>query len=425
YRGCIPSKALLHVARLLREASEAGALGIHFEQPRVDLDRLRAWKARVVGKLTGGLGVLCKAKGVRFVRGRGVFMDSRTLRIDGEEPVDSCELKFDHAIVATGSRPATLPFGCESPRVMTSTGALDLADIPESLLVIGGGYIGLELGSVYAALGTRVTVVEMTDALLQGVDGDLARVLVRALEGRFESIRTKTRVERLAEERDSIVVELAGDEARSTERFASVLVAVGRRPNSSGLGLRNTGVEIDESGFIQVDGARRTAEPRIYAIGDVAGQPRLAHKATHEGTTAADAIAGGPAAVAPAAIPAVVFTDPEIAWCGLTEADARTAGVDVAVARFPWQASGRAATLGDAAGLTKLVLDRETERVLGAGIVGPGAGELIAEAVLAVEMGAVAEDLAATIHPHPTLSETVMEAAEVFRGLSVHLHRKR
>lgn len=424
YRGCIPSKALLHVAKVVREATDAAQWGVRFERPQVDLERLRGWTSDVVAKLTSGLGALCKAKGVRFVRGRGVFVGPHALRIDDAGSAGT-RLEFDYAVIATGSRPVSLPGVPDCARVMTSTDALELEEVPDSLLVVGGGYIGLEIGSVYAALGTRVTVVEMTDALLPGVDADLVRVLSRDLEARFASIRTGTRVTAMKEDGEAIVVDLATAQGAVGERFSRVLVAVGRRPNTSGLGLAETGVELDDAGFIAVDAARRTATPHIFAIGDVTGQPMLAHKATHEGTTAAEAIAGRAAAFAPLAIPAVVFTDPEIAWCGLTQSDARAAGLDAAVARFPWQASGRALTLGRPAGLTKLVIDKETERVLGAGIVGPGAGDLIAEVALAVEMGAVAEDLAATVHAHPTLSETVMEAAEVFRGLSVHLHRKR
>lgn len=428
YRGCIPSKALLHVARVMREARDASDWGVDFGAPRIDLERLRGWKDEVVDRLTGGLGTLCKAKGVRFMRGRGVFLDSETLRVeDGRGPGHT--LRFDHAIVATGSRPIMLPEAPESPRIMTSTGALALEDIPDSLLIAGGGYIGLELGSVYAALGTRVSVVEMTPHLLSGVDTDLTRVVVRELSPRFESIRTETRVVRIEADNDCVTVELrvgqGESEQASTERYSRLLVAVGRRPNTSGLGLSNTAVLLDERGFIQVDGSRRTDDPRIFAIGDVAGQPMLAHKATHEGTTAAEAISGRSVDFAPAAIPAVVFTDPEIAWCGLTEAEARAAGQAVRACRFPWQASGRAGTIGASAGLTKLIIDEESGRVLGAGIAGVGAGDLISEVNLAIEMGAVAEDLAETIHPHPTLSETVMEAADVFRGLSVHLHRKR
>lgn len=428
YRGCIPSKSLLHVARVMREAADASDWGVDFGAPRVDLERLRDWKNGVVDRLTAGLGTLSEAKGVRFLCGRGVFLDSKTIRVeDGHGPGHT--VRFEHAIIATGSRPMMLPEAPESSRIMTSTGALALAEIPESLLVVGGGYIGLELGSVYATLGARVSVVEMTQGLLAGVDADLSRVVVRELSPRFESIRTGTRVTRIEADNDGVTVQLSAGEGKSeqlsTERYSRVLVAIGRRPNTSGLGLSNTGVRLDERGFVQVDGSRRTADPRIFAIGDVTGQPMLAHKATHEGTTAAEVISGRPGAFAPAAIPAVVFTDPEVAWCGLTEAEARATGRPVRACRFPWQASGRAGTIGASAGLTKLLVDEDSGRVLGAGIVGVGAGDLIAEVNLAIEMGAVAEDLAETIHPHPTLSETVMEAADVFRGLSVHLHRKR
>jgi len=426
YRGCIPSKAYLHVARVIRESEELRDFGVAFDRPSIDVERLRGWKDDVVAKLTGGLASLCKAKGVRFLRGRAVFRDARTLQIDGAEP-SPVELRFDHAVIATGSRPAVidglLP---DSERVMNSTDALALPEVPESLLVVGGGYIGLELGTVYAALGTKVSVVEMTPRLLGGVDADLARVLMRSLEKRLHAIHLETRIETVTENQAGLHAKLTDAKGESREeRYDRLLIAVGRKPNSSGLGLANTRVRVDASGFIEVDAARRTAEPTIYAIGDVAGGIQLAHKATHEGLVAAEAMAGGRAAFEPAAIPAVVFTDPEVAWCGLTEESARANAREIKVARFPWQASGRAGTLGRSDGLTKLVVDPSSERILGAGIVGPGAGELIAEAVLAIEMGAVAEDLAATIHPHPTLSETLMEAAEVFYGRSVHLHRGR
>jgi len=426
YRGCIPSKTYLHVAALLTEAEQAREWGVSFGQPSIDVGALRAWKDRVVGQLTGGLGKLCEAKGVSFVRGRATFRTGRRLHVDCVDP-RSVEVEFEHAVVATGSRPTTvaelLP---GSRRVMSSTAALELEDVPASLLVVGGGYIGLELGTVYAALGSRVTIVEMTGSLLPGVDADLVRVVARALERRVEAIRLNTRVSSLEERPDGLLATLTDGDGKAEEAsFDKVLVAVGRQPNSSGLGLSETAVETDDRGFIRVDAQRRTAEPTIFAIGDVVGGTQLAHKATHEGLTAAEVIAGGAAEFAPAAIPAVVFTDPELAWCGLTETEARRDGRKVKVARFPWQASGRAATLGRTEGLTKLVIDEESERVLGVAMVGGGAGELIAEGALAIEMGAVADDLAATIHPHPTLSETVMEAAEVFHGRSVHLHRRR
>lgn len=427
YRGCIPSKAFLHVARLLREAASAEKFGVRFATPAVDIEKLRAWKDDVVAKLTGGLGVLGTARAVRYVQGRGTFEDAHTLVVDGTNSGRE-RVEFDYAIVATGSRPS-IPsaLALESDRVMTSTGALELADVPKTLLVVGAGYIGLELGSVYAALGSRVTIVEMADRILAGVDTDLAKPVKAATTEAVESLRLETRVESIAETEGGIAVRLVGGkpEASATSTFEKVLIAVGRKPNSSGLGLENTRVEIDEAGFVRVDAERRTAEPSIFAIGDVAGQPMLAHKATHEGTTAAEVIAGKKTAFEPQVVPAVVYTDPEIAWCGLTEEEAAREGRRVSVGVFPWQASGRALTLGRTDGLTKVLVDPESERVLGVGVVGAGAGELIAEAALAVEMGAVLEDLAATIHPHPTLSETVMEAAEVARGSSVHLKKKR
>jgi len=427
YRGCIPSKAYLHVARLLREAASAEKLGVRFAAPAIDIERLRAWKDEVVTRLTGGLGVLAKARAVRYVQGRGTFADARALVVDGTTAGRE-RLEFDYAIVATGSRPA-IPdaLSLDSDRVLTSTGALELADVPKTLLVVGAGYIGLELGSVYAALGSRVTIVEMADRILAGVDADLAKPVKAATTEAVESLRLETRVESLSETKGGIAVRLVGGkpEASATGTFEKVLVAVGRKPNSSGLGLENTRVEVDDAGFIRVDAERRTAEPSIFAIGDVAGQPLLAHKATHEGTTAAEVIAGRKAAYEPQAIPAVVYTDPEVAWCGLTEEEAARQGRRVSVGVFPWQASGRALTLGRSDGLTKVLVDPESERVLGVGVAGAGAGELIAEAALAIEMGAVLEDVAGTIHPHPTLSETVMEAAEVARGSSVHLKKKR
>lgn len=426
YRGCIPSKALLHVAGLIDESRRAASWGVEFSRPRIDLDRMRAWKDEVVARLTRGLGQLGKQRKVHYIRGRARFRDARNLEIDLTEG-GTRNLGFEHAVVATGSRPSRLPgFPASSPRVLDSTTALELADVPATLLVVGGGYIGLEIGSVYAALGSRVTVVEMTSSLLPGVDSDLVRPLARRLEGAFEKILLETKIAAVEEDDDGVraVFEGAGADG-SGRRFEKVLVSVGRRPNSGGLGVEQTRVEIDAGGFIEVDGQLRTAEPSIYAIGDVVGQPMLAHKASHEGRTAVEAIAGHKVAFGPAAIPAVVFTDPEVAWCGLTESEARQQGRKVTVSRFPWAASGRSLTLDRDDGLTKLVIDPETEQILGVGIVGPGAGELIAEGVLAVEMAATAADLKLTIHPHPTLSETMMEAAEVFFGQATHVYRPR
>jgi dihydrolipoamide dehydrogenase len=430
YRGCIPSKALLHVAKVIGESRQAANWGIEFPEPKIDLDKLRAWKEGVVNKLTGGLGQLSKQRKVDFIRGRATFLDSRTLKIEGQD--GERRLVFDNAILATGSRPAAIhgqTHGSaptlDSPRIMDSTAALDLDDIPKTMLVIGGGYIGLELGTVYAALGTQVSLVEMTSGLLPGVDRDLVSILARRVDPIFHSVMLNAKVVEMKEEKNGVRVRIEGAGIGGDEAvYEKVLVAVGREPNSGGLGLEKTKVIVDARGFVQVDAARRTAEPAIYAIGDVAGEPMLAHKATHEGRVAAEAISGRAVAFEPRAIPAVVFTDPEVAWCGLTEYQAKEEGRPVKVARFPWGASGRAATLDRADGVTKLVIDPESERVLGVGITGVSAGELIAEGVLAVEMGAVASDLELSIHAHPTLSETLMESAESFFGRSTHFYRR-
>jgi len=426
YRGCIPSKALLHVAKLIEEAQQAKNWGIEFAPAKIDLTRLRTWKEGVVKKLTGGLGILSKQRRVEYIQGRAAFENSTTLRITKADATEVV-LSFDRIILATGSRPAIIPaLKLDSPRVMDSTGALNLEDVPGSLLVVGGGYIGLELGSVYAALGTRVTVVEMLPGLLPGADRDLVLPLHKRLEKMFETILLNTTVASLKEDGVGIraVFEGASLQEKDRERlFDRVLVSVGRKPNSEIPGLENTQVGVSPRGFIEVNKQLRTADPSIYAIGDVVGEPMLAHKAMHEGRTAVEAITGHKVAFEPAAIPAVVFTDPEVAWCGLTETQAEKENREVKVAKFPWGASGRAVTLDRPEGMTKLVIDPRTERVLGVGIVGVGAGELIAEGVLAVEMAALASDVAMTIHPHPTLSETVMESAEVFFGTSTDVYR--
>jgi dihydrolipoamide dehydrogenase len=422
HRGCIPSKALLHVARLLDEARQASAWGIEFGRPAVDLDRLRAFKRGVVQKLTGGTGQLARQRKIAYIRGRAALDGPTSMRVataEGEVRVD-----FERAILATGSRPATLPALPDSPRIVDSTRALELEDVPGRLLVVGGGYIGLELGTVYAALGSKVTVVEMTPGLLPGADRDLVAVVARRLERIAERVLLSTKVASIEETPAGLDVTFEpADGVRHTDRFDKVLVAVGRRPNSEIPGLERTAVRVNARGFIEVDAQRRTHEPTLYAVGDVAGEPMLAHKASHEGRVAAEAIAGRKVAFEPRAIPAVVFTDPELAWCGLTETQAREQGIRVEVARFPWAASGRALTLDRPDGLTKLVVDPESGRVLGMGVVGAGAGELIAEGVLAVEMAALASDVALSIHPHPTLSETVMEAAEAFAGHPTHIYR--
>ena len=407
WEGCIPSKALLHVSAVLGEVERAKEFGVDFGEPRIALDALRKWKAeRVVGKLARGLAGVAKAKGVEIVGGRGVFEDSRALRVEGDEPQ---KIRFKHAVVATGSAPSPLPGAAlASDRVMDSTGALELSDLPERLLVIGGGYIGLELGQVYAALGSKVVLVEMTDGLLPGIDRDLVQPLARQCEKLFVKIRLDTTVTSLRETGSGIEARFGGD----TVAFDRVLVAVGRRAVSADLGLETTRVRPDARGVIAVDERCRTADPHIWAVGDVTGEPMLAHRAMRQGKVAAEAIAGRPAAFDNVVVPAVVFTDPEVAWCGLTESEATRAGRPVRLAKFPWAASGRAATLGRSDGLTKLIVDPDTRRVLGIGIVGPGAGELIAEGAVAVETALTVEDLAVTIHAHPTLSETLMEAAE-------------
>lgn len=410
HEGCIPSKALLHVAQVVADAERAREFGVEFGPPRFALDPLRKWKAeRVVGKLAKGLAAVARARKVELVAGRGVFEGSRTLRVEGEAPQT---IRFGHAIVATGSEPAALPGVASGERIMDSTAALEVPDVPERLLVVGGGYIGLELGQVYAALGSRITLVEMADGLLPGVDRDLVSPLARELGKHFADIRLGTRVDGLREIGAEVEATLGG----RAERFDRALVAVGRRPRSAGIGLETTRARVDGRGLIAVDGQGRTDDPRIFAVGDVTGEPMLAHRAMRQGKVAAEVIAGRPAAFDNVVVPAVVFTDPEVAWCGLTEAEARAAGREVRVARFAWAASGRAATLGRADGLTKLVAEAGTGRLVGAGMVGPGAGELIAEGALAVENALLAEDVATTIHAHPTLAEGFMEAAESLLG---------
>jgi len=422
YRGCIPSKALLHVAKVMDEARHASKWGVAFGEPTVDVDKLRAYKNSVVEKLTGGTGTIAKMRKVNFIQGRATLTGPRSLKVktaSGEQDVP-----HDYLILATGSHPTKVPsLALDSPRMMDSTGALDLPDVPKSLLVVGGGYIGLELGSVYATLGSKVSVVEMTAGLLPGADRDLVAVLEKKLKGLFSNIMLNTKVVKVAEEKDGIRVTFEGNVAEKEQVFDRVLVSIGRRPNSKIPGLETTKVKVDAKGFIESDPQRRTAEPSIFVIGDVAGEPMLAHKASHEARVAVEAIAGHKAVFEPQAIPAVVFTDPEIAWCGYTEAQAKEKGLDVDIAKFPWGASGRAISIDRPDGLTKLIVEKKTGRILGVGLVGSGAGELISEGALAIEMGATAEDLKLVIHPHPTLSETVMESAEVFFGQATHVFR--
>jgi dihydrolipoamide dehydrogenase len=420
--GCISSKALLHVGHLVQDAAEAEALGVSFAPPKIDVARLRAWKQSVVDRLCGGINTLAKKREVRVLRGRARFEDSRTVRVEGEGVT---RLKFKHAIIATGSQAKTLPAGLMPPECCIDAGAaLDLESIPQSLLVIGAGYIGLELGQVYAALGSRVTVIEVLDQMLTGCDADLVRPLAARLKKQFAAIYLGATLEAVKKVGESVEVAFRQVGQRQAQKFDRVLASVGRQPNSDGLGLEHTKVAVDEHGFIHVNEARRTTDKRIYAIGDVAGNPMLAHKASREGIVAAEAIAGRPSVFDARAIPAVVYTSPEIAWCGLTEGEAKQRGVAIRVGKFMWGASGRALAMARPDGLTKVIADAEGRRILGVGIVGEHAGDLIAEAVLAMEMGASPEDLALTIHPHPTTSETLMEAAESVLGTAIHALRK-
>jgi len=426
YRGCIPSKALLHVAALINESRHARNWGIEFGEPKIDVARLRSFKEDVVNKLTGGLGQLSKQRKVTYLRGDASFENSNTVCVKkasgGEE-----RLSFDRIIIATGSSPAVIPsLKLDTPRMLDSTSALDLADVPASLLVVGGGYIGLELGTVYAALGSKVSVVEMTPGLLPGADRELVAPLHKRLDKTLEAILLNTTVTSVKDEENGIRVSFDGKDLKEREKvFEKVLVSVGRKPNSAIAGLDRTQVRVGPRGFIQVNKQLQTDDPMIYAIGDVVGEPMLAHKASHEGRTAVEHIASHKVAFEPNAIPAVVFTDPEIAWAGVTETQAEKEGRAVKVAKFPWAASGRAMTLDRTEGMTKLILDPASERVLGVGMVGVGAGDMIAEGALAIEMAALAKDVALTIHPHPTLSETIMQAAEVFFGTSTDLYRPR
>lgn len=417
HRGCIPSKTLLHVSNLLYDVRHAEPLGLRFPDPEIDVDQIRAFKEKVVDRLADGLMRIAKGRSVQVVEGRAVFEDSNTLRLQG---ADLARVKFDRAIIATGSKAIALPDTEFGERIIDSTGALELPDVPERLLVVGGGYVGLELGSVYAVLGSEVTVVEMLDRLIAQADSDLARPLIRRINEIFANVYTGTKVAKMVERDNEVEVTLEG-EVEETLTFDRVLVAIGRRPNSENLGLENTKVEVDDRGFIKVDDRQRTADESIYAIGDVVGGVMLAHKAMYEGRVAAEVIADLPAAFDAAAIPAVVYTDPSLAWAGLTEQEAEEQGRKIEVARFPWTASGRALTMDAPEGMTKIIADPESGLVLGFGIVGRDAGEMISEGVLAIEMGALAEDLAQTIHPHPTLAETEGEAAELFLGSATHL----
>jgi dihydrolipoamide dehydrogenase len=427
-RGCIPSKALLHVARVIAEVDELRHdWGVEYPPPKLDIDKIRSRKEKVISSLSGGLKQLAKRRNVKVIHAKGVFQDSTTLKLEGDDASipDDRTLTYDYCILATGSTPAMpAAFNIGSDRVMDSTGALELADLPESLLVIGGGYIGLEMGTVYANLGTKVSVVELMEGLLPGADRDLVKPLQKRLMALFgERIYLNTKVGSIGLRDNKVEVAFEGPGKFGTEQYDRVLVSVGRRPNSKGFGLENTQVQIDPTGFVRVDEQMRTSDPHILAIGDVAGEPMLAHKATHEGRVAAEVVLGKSVAFDRLAIPAVVFTDPEIAWTGLTEDQAKREGRKYEAAVYPWAASGRAVALGRTDGLTKVLVDPDTERVLGVGIVGPGAGELISEATLAIEMGCEVTDLTETIHPHPTLSETMMNAGEMFFGTATEIYK--
>lgn len=427
-RGCIPSKALLHVARVMEEVNELGEeWGVSYGAPKLTLDTLRARKEKVISTLTGGLAQLAKKRNVRVIQARGVFENSTTLRLEGEHESIPAErqLTFDTCILAVGSIPAMpASFDLGTDRVMDSTGALALQDVPESLLVIGGGYIGLEMGTVYAHLGSKVSVVELSEGLLMGADRDLVKPLQKKLTKLFgERIYLNTKVGSIGQRGEKIEVAFEGPGKFGTERYDRVLVSVGRRPATFGIGLENTQVKLDRRGFVEHDSKLRTSDPHLLVIGDAAGEPMLAHKATHEGRLAIEALVGHDVEFDKRAIPAVVFTDPEIAWAGWTEEQAKREGKAVEIVVYPWAASGRAQALGRTDGLTKWIVEPETERVLGCGIVGPGAGELIAEAVLAIEMGCEVRDVTESVHPHPTLSETVANAAEVFYGTATEIYK--
>ncbi len=427
-RGCIPSKALLHVARVVSEAEEMEAdWGVSFGKPQFEIDKLRARKEKVIDTLSGGLGQLAKRRKVTVVKAHAKFADANTVVLEGEDDSipDGREIKFEHAIIATGSVPA-MPgaFDIGSDRVMDSTGALQLADIPETMLVIGGGYIGLEMGTVYANLGTKVSVVELQEGLLMGADRDLVRPLQKRLTSLFEDrIFLNTKVGGVNKSGDQIEVSFEGPGKFGVEKYDRVLVSVGRRPSTQNLGLENLNVQTDQRGFIVHDESLQTGEPNIFVIGDAAGEPMLAHKANHEGRHAVEVLLGNATIFDRRAIPAVVFTDPEIAWSGITAEEAKRDGVNHEVVSYPWAASGRAQALGRTEGLTKWIVDPETERILGCGVVGPGAGELIAEATLAIEMGCTVGDVTETIHAHPTLGETLMNAGEVFYGTATEIYK--
>lgn len=426
YKGCIPSKALLHVANVINEAKEAANWGVEFNEPKINLDKLRDFKNRVVDKLTSGLGVLTKQRKIKFIQGKASFKNSSTILIEKKDGTNE-ELNFDKAIIAIGSNIINVPsLNIQSKRLLNSTTALDLPAIPKNLLIIGGGYIGLELGSVYCSLGSKISVVEMLEGILLGADRDLVSFLSKKLNSSFEKIMINSKVIEMNETSEGINVKIQNQEGKIEEQiYDYVLMSIGRKPDTSGLNLKNTKVNINQRGWINVNQQLQTDDENIYAIGDIVGEPMLAHKASHEAKVAVEHILGHKVVFEPKAIPAVVFTNPEIAWAGITEKQAKEKNLNFQVSKFPWAASGRASTLDRSDGLTKLIIDSNSQQIIGVGICGPSAGELISEGVLAIEMGANVTDLKLTIHPHPTLSETMMEAAEVFFGHSSHLYRSK
>ncbi|MBI9070886.1 MAG: dihydrolipoyl dehydrogenase [Melioribacteraceae bacterium] len=424
YKGCIPSKALLHIAKLLEETKHAKKWGIDFGEPQIDIKKVKRFKDKVIAKLTGGTGQLVKQRKINYIQGRGQFINSTTIQV---EKVDGTteEVVFEKAILATGSEPVRIPgLWIDSPNVIDSTGALELNDVPEKMLVLGGGIIGLEMATVYASLGSKVSVVEMMPQLIPGADLDLVSVLTRSLTPRLDKIMLNTKVLSVEETDEGIKVTFDGEKVKEkVQVFDKVLMSIGRRPVTKGLGIENTQIQIDEKGFVIVDDQLKTSDANIYAIGDLVGNPMLAHKASAEGKVAVEHIAGHKVAFDHVVIPSVVYTDPELAWAGLTENEAAEKGINVEVQKFPWAASGRAVTMDRNDGMTKILADPETGRIMGMGLVGPGAGEMISEGALAIEMAALVKDVALTIHPHPTISETVMETAEMFFGQSTHIYK--
>ncbi|SFK44403.1 dihydrolipoyl dehydrogenase [Methylophaga sulfidovorans] len=413
--GCIPSKALLHTAQIINEAEEMSHHGVKFNKPQIDIRELESWKSSVVNQLTGGLKALAKTRKVTIVQGEGSFTSPNTLKVEG--PDGEKTISFDNCIIAAGSRVTKIPvFPNDDPRMMDSTDALELEDVPEKLLVIGGGIIGLEMATVYDALGSKITVVELQDSLIPGADKDIVKPLFKRVQEKYDNIYLNTKVSNIEPKDDGLLVTFEGKDAPEQTMFDKILVAVGRSPNGKLINAEAAGVMVTDHGFIETDGQMRTNVPHIFAIGDIVGQPMLAHKATHEGKVAAEVIAGQKSVFEPMTIPSVAYTDPEVAWMGMNEDEAKKQGIDYVKGAFPWAASGRSLSLGRDEGLTKALFEKETGRLIGAGIVGPNAGELIAEAVLALEMGADAEDIGLTIHPHPTLSETLGFAAEMAEG---------